>query len=277
MLDDVTAVEHAHEPHARGSDRGLDGPAVVSFRDTAVARGGRTIWSGASFDIPEGAFTAIIGPNGSGKSTLVSMLLGQIKPSAGQLDVFGESPKRGNAAIGLVPQNHALDNAASVQCRDVVALGLLGTKWGMGLRSKKATAAIDEALAAVDATEFAHRRFGEVSGGQQQRISIAQALIMKPRLLVLDEPLAGLDLQGQVDIIELVHHINHDRGVTALFVTHDLNPLLAHIDSVLYLLDGRPQFGSADDVVDADLLTRLYGTPVQVARTADGCIYTRTE
>lgn len=129
----------------------------------------------------------------------------------------------------------------------------------------------------MDATAIADRRFGEVSGGQQQRISIAQALINNPKLLVLDEPLAGLDLQGQVDLVELIHHINHERGVTVLFVTHDLNPLLPHIDSVLYLLDGQPRFGAADEVVDAALLTRLYGTPVQVTRTADGCVFTRTE
>ena len=252
-------------------------PSAIEMQGVSVARGGRTIWSNATFQIPAGSFTAVIGPNGSGKSTLVSLILGQLRARGGVLRVLGGPARSGNPAIGLVPQNHALDNAASVQCRDVVALGALGTKWGAGLRSRSIAAAVDEALDAVDATSFAHRRFGEVSGGQQQRISIAQALITNPELMVLDEPLAGLDLLGQVDIIELVHHINHDRHVTVLFVTHDLNPLLAHIDSVLYLLDGQPRFGATNDVVDAELLTRLYGTPVQVARTADGCVYTRTE
>ena len=136
---------------------------------------------------------------------------------------------------------------------------------------------MDEALDSVDARDFAHRRFGEVSGGQQQRVSIAQALVTKPDLLLLDEPLAGLDLSGQVDIVELVHRINHDRGVTVLFVTHDLNPLLAHIDSLIYFIDSTPRFGKVDDVVDSGLLTQLYGTPVQVTRTADGCVFTRAE
>ena len=154
---------------------------------------------------------------------------------------------------------------------------MAGTRWGLGLRGKHIAAAVNHALEAVDAAGFAHRRIGEVSGGQQQRIWIAQALVTKPHLLVLDEPLAGLDLQGQVDLVELVHRINHDRGVTVLFVTHDLNPLLAHIDSVLYILDGQPHFGRATDVIDTELLTRLYGTAVQVTRTADGCVYTRTE
>ncbi len=251
--------------------------SIVEMNAASVVRGRRTIWRDATLAIPTGSFTAVIGPNGSGKSTLVSLLLGQLRTQSGTLTVLGAPPRSGNPAIGLVPQNHALDNAGSVLCRDLVALGITGTKWGIGLRGARINDAVDAALAAVDATSFAHRRFGEVSGGQRQRISIAQALITKPQLLLLDEPLSGLDLQGQVDIVELVHRINHDLGVTVLFVTHDLNPLLAHIDSVLYLLDGRPRFGAAADVVDAELLTRLYGTPVQVTTTSDGCVFTRTE
>ncbi len=267
-IDASTATTTARSPS--------QSPAV-SMHNLAVARSGRTVWSGATLEIPSGSFTAVIGPNGSGKSTLTSLILGQLQPSAGELTVFGARPQRGNAAIGLVPQHHSLDNASAVQCRDVVALGLVGTRWGMGLRGKDAVRAVNTALEAVDATMIGHRRFGDVSGGQQQRISIAQALITQPQLLVLDEPLAGLDLLGQVEIVELVHRINHDRGVTVVFVTHDLNPLLAHIDSVLYILDGRPQFGTTIDVVDSDVLTQLYGTPVQVTRTSDGCVFTRTE
>ncbi len=251
--------------------------AAIAMRDVAVARGGRQIWSGATLEIPRGSFTALIGPNGSGKSTLASLVLGQLQPSNGSLSVLGEVPHRGNPAIGLVPQNHALDKASAVQCRDVVALGLAGTRWGMGLRGKQVGLAVDAALEAVDGMTFGKRRFGEVSGGQQQRVSIAQALITSPEMLVLDEPLAGLDLLGQVEIVELVHHINHDRGVTVVFITHDLNPLLAHIDSVLYIHNGTPQFGTTDEVVDSDVLTELYGTPVQVTRTADGCVFTRAE
>lgn len=255
----------------------VDPEVAVRLRDVAVRRGRRTIWSGANFDVPTGSFTAVIGPNGSGKSTLVNLLLGGIKPASGTVEVLGGPAATGNPRIGLVPQNHSLDHAGSILCRDLVALGLAGTRWGIGLRGRELAHQVDEVLSAVDAHEFAHLRFGEVSGGQQQRISIAQALITQPKMLLLDEPLAGLDLSGQVDIIELVHHINHDRGVTVLFVTHDLNPLLPHIDSLLYLIDAEPRFGTVDDVVDSGLLTRLYGTPVHVTRTADGCVFTRTE
>ncbi len=256
---------------------GLSADIALSMKNVAVERGGRTIWSGADFDVPTGSFTAIIGPNGAGKSTTAGLVLGQIPPSNGTITVLGAPPARGNERIGLVPQNHTLDQAGSIVCRDVVGLGLIGTKWGASIRTRSIAADVDKVLAEVDATRFAYKRFGEVSGGQQQRVTIAQALIINPDMLVLDEPLAGLDLQGQVEIVELVHRINRERGVTVLFVTHDLNPLLAHIDSLIYILDGRPFFGKPDDVVNAGLLTRLYSTPVQVLRTDEGCIFTRTE
>lgn len=267
----MAIAETSHSTNIAGAE------FAVELVDASAARGSKLIWSNANVRIPAGAFTAVIGPNGSGKSSLVALLTGQLKPHSGELRVFGEPARSGNIQIGLVPQNHALENSRSILCRDVVALGMAGTRWGLGLRGKAVAAAVNDALRAVDATHFADRRIGEVSGGQRQRIWIAQALVTRPHLLVLDEPLAGLDLQGQVDLVELVHRINHDLGVTVLFVTHDLNPLLAHIDSVLYILDAQPHFGRAGDVIDTQLLTRLYGTAVQVTRTADGCVFTRTE
>lgn len=250
---------------------------AITMDGVAVARGGRTIWAGATMEVPRGSFAAVIGPNGAGKSTTAALLLGTLEPSAGTLKVLGERPRKGNSKIGFVPQNHTLAKAGAISCRDVVALGVVGNKWGSGLRGKGVQEKVDHAIAAVDATSFADARFDNVSGGQQQRISIAQALVNEPEMLVLDEPLAGLDLHGQVEIVELVHKINHTLNVTILFITHDLNPLLAHIDSIYYIYDGVAHFGSRDDVVTADMLTKMYGTPVQVTRTDDGCIYTRTD
>ena len=250
---------------------------AIRMQDVAVSRGGRTIWSGATMEVPPGSFTAVIGPNGAGKSTTAALLLGTLPASHGTLEVLGEKPRRGNRKIGFVPQNHTLAQAGAISCRDVVALGVVGDKWGVGLRGKGVTEKVEKALAAVDATEFADARFDNISGGQQQRISIAQALITEPEMVVLDEPLAGLDLHGQVEIVELVHKINHTLGVTILFITHDLNPLLAHIASIYYIYDGVAHFGARDDVVTAEMLTKMYGTPVQVTRTDDGCIYTRTD
>lgn len=250
---------------------------IIEFDDVSAVRGKQTVWSNATFAVPTGAFSAVIGPNGAGKSTLIQLILGHLQPGRGGVTVFGRKPESGNPKIGVVPQNHTLTQAESISCRDLVGLGLLGTKFGSRIRDRRIASDIDKALESVDALGIGHKRFGEISGGQQQRVTIAQAMITKPKLLLLDEPLAGLDLQGQVEIIELVHRINHNEDVTVLFVTHDLNPLLAHIDSVLYLMDRTVKFGAADNVVTQELLSEMYGTPVQVLRTDDGCIYTRTE
>lgn len=251
--------------------------AAVALRGVSARRGGHLIWSDADFEVPTGSFTAVIGANGSGKSTLTQIVLGLLPPAAGTVEVFGAPARRGNPAIGLVPQNHTLYNAAEVRCRDLVKLSTQGTRWGFGLRDSGQAAAVESALAAVGATDFAASRLGSTSGGQQQRISIAAALVTKPNLLILDEPLAGLDLAGQVELVELVHHINHDRGVTVLFVTHDLNPVLDHIDSAIYIVDQRPRFAPVAQITDPKLLTRLYGTAVQVTRTPDGCVFTRAQ
>lgn len=251
--------------------------SAVSLRAVTARRGRRTVWADATFDVPTGSFTAVIGRNGSGKTTLVRIVLGLLRPASGTVQVFGSPARRGNPAIGLVPQTRTLFNATEVRCRDLVALGGLGTRWGFSMRGGPTDQAIESALASVGAAEFADLRLGETSGGQQRRISIAAALITRPRLLILDEPLAGLDLAGQVDLVELVHRINHDKGVTVLFVTHDLNPVLDHIDSAVYIAEGQPRLASADEITDPALLSSLYGTPVQVARTPDGCVFTRAE
>ncbi len=252
----------------------MNSPAIELCSATAV-RGGRPIWSDADLSVPEGAFTAVIGPNGSGKSTLAEVILGLVPLGAGSASVFGRPVRRGNPAIGLVPQRRALANATEIRCRDLVRAGATGTRWGIGLRSGRD--ATDRALAAVGAAEWADERLGLLSGGQQQRVSIAAALVAQPGLLILDEPLTGLDLAGQVDLVELVHGINRRDGVTVLFITHDLNPVLDHIDSAVFLTGGRAHFAPVDEVIEPDLLSRIYGTPVQVSRTADGCVFTRAE
>lgn len=248
---------------------------AIELCSATAVRGGRSIWSDAQLSVPDGAFTAVIGPNGSGKSTLAEVILGLVPLAAGSATVFGRPVRRGNPTIGLVPQRRALANATEIRCRDLVRTGATGTRWGIGLRSGRD--ATDRALAAVGGAEWADRRLGLLSGGQQQRVSIAAALVAQPRLLILDEPLTGLDLAGQVDLVELVHGINRRDGVTVLFITHDLNPVLDHIDSAVFLTGGRAQVAPVDEVIEPGLLSRIYGTPVQVSRTADGCVFTRAE
>jgi zinc/manganese transport system ATP-binding protein len=244
--------------------------AAVALHDVAVALGGRTIWQHASFSIPQGAFFGLIGPNGTGKTTLLRLLLGQVKWSAGSVTVLGAPPRRGNSAIGYVPQRRTLEADLALRGRDLVLLGLVGHRWGFSRASRSEHEAVSDALQAVGADTYADQPVGILSGGEQQRLLIAQALLTHPQLLLLDEPLASLDLRSQHEIIHLVDRLRRERSIAVLFVAHDLNPLLEVLDSLIYILDRQPTAGTLDKVLKSDLLSRLYATDVHVHRTPDG-------
>jgi zinc/manganese transport system ATP-binding protein len=242
----------------------------------AAAREDRLIWSEGTFSVPPGSIVGVIGPNGSGKTTLLEMLLGLLPPASGALTVLGEPPHRGNGRIGYVPQNYTAAIGEAIRCRDLVGLGRNGTKWGLGRRSTDDRARVDAALAAVSAESFATRRISQLSGGQQQRVAIAQALVGDPELLLLDEPLANLDVRNQHEIVELLDQLRRERHVTIVVVVHDLNPLLSILSGAVYLLDGHAHYGAIGDVVDSELLTHLYETPIKVVHTAQGDLFTRS-
>jgi zinc/manganese transport system ATP-binding protein len=243
---------------------------AVSFADVSVELGGRPIWRDGSFALAEGEFVGLIGANGTGKTTLLRVLLGQLRPASGRVEVFGEPPRRGNRLIGYVSQRRTLELDLAVRGVDLVLLGLTGHRWGFGRASPAERRAVSEALAAVDALSFAEEPVGVLSGGEQQRLLIAEALVTQPRLLLLDEPLASLDLRAQHEFVDLVHRICRERQVTVLLVAHDLTSLLGVLDRVIYVLDGRPVAAALDDVIQTELLTRLYRAPVRVVRTTDG-------
>lgn len=248
---------------------------VISLRSASVVRGGGTIWSDGTFDIPRGQIVAVIGPNGSGKTTMLQVLLGLIPPSAGTVTVFGQTPERGNPRIGYVPQHYSEAVGQAVRCKDLVSLSVTGTRWGMR-RSASDADEVEAALQAVGAADYADSRMSVLSGGQQQRVAIAQALVGSPELLLLDEPLANLDLRNQREIVDLLAELQRSRAITILVVVHDMNPLLAHLGGSVYLLDGHAHYGSVGEVVDSDLLSHLYGTQIKVVRTAQGDLYTRS-
>jgi zinc/manganese transport system ATP-binding protein len=244
-------------------------PAVV-LEDAAVALGGRTIWQHANLSIAHGALVGLIGPNGTGKTTLLRVLLGQVRPSAGRVIVLGAAPRRGNAQIGYVPQRRTLEADLALRGSDLVLLGLVGHRWGFGPASAEDRRKVDEALTAVGAESFADQPVGILSGGGQQRLLIAQALLTHPRLLLLDEPLASLDLHSQHEVVHLVDNLRRERNISVLFVEHDLNPLLEVLDGLIYIIDGQPVAGTLDEVLESELLSKLYATNVHVHRTADG-------
>lgn len=242
---------------------------VVQLEHACIQYGKRTILQDLSMTVSEGEFIAILGPNGAGKSTLLKLLLGLLKPSAGLVRVFDRSPSRGNQQLGYAPQHRVLETDLALRARDLVGFGLDGHRWGPGWPSRKRTALIDQALAEVDATSFADAPVGQLSGGEQQRLLIAQAFLTNPRLLLLDEPLASLDISHEQEIVSLVTRICRSRQVAVLLVTHDINPLLPVIDRVLYMAKGQSAIGTPDEVITSAMLSQLYGSSVEVVHALD--------
>ena len=249
---------------------------ALSFRDVSALRGGRTIWSQGTFDVPAGSVVAIIGANGSGKTTLVQMSLGLIPPASGTLRVFDLDPGDDNELIGYVPQHYAATVGEAVRGIDAVLLGQTGHRWGPARTTPEQLQAARRTLAELDAGGFADKRLSTLSGGQRQRIAIAEALVSGPRMLILDEPLASLDIGSQRDTVLLVDKLHRALGLTVIVVAHDLNPLLPILDSAIYLLDGHAHYAPIGQVVDDDLLTHLYGSPIRVVHTPQGELYMRS-
>jgi zinc/manganese transport system ATP-binding protein len=218
-----------------------------------------------------GEFVALLGANGSGKSTLLKTVLGALPLASGRMSVLGRSPGEANRAIGYLPQRRSFDSGTRLRGSDVVRLGLDGDRWGVSFRTPKdVRERVAEAVETVGASAYAHRPIGELSGGEQQRLLIAQALVRRPELLLLDEPLDSLDLPNQAVVAALVHNICRGAGVTVLLVAHDVNPLLPYLDRVVYLAAGHAVEGPVRRVITSETLTGLYGVPVEVLETSDG-------
>ena len=253
-------------------------PPVLRISDAAVQVGGRLLWGGVDLTVAAGEFVAVLGPNGAGKSTLVKAVLGVQPLSSGSVSVLGEPPGTANERIGYLPQRRSFDPELRVRGRDVVRLGLDGGRWGVPLpgwsrlsRSGRETAArVDEVIELVGATAYADRPIGRLSGGEQQRLLIAQALAARPDLLLLDEPLDSLDLPNQAAVAGLIADICRRDRVTVLMVAHDVNPILGYLDRVVYVAGGRAVCGRPVEVITSETLTRLYGTPIEVLTTSDG-------
>jgi zinc/manganese transport system ATP-binding protein len=248
-------------------------PAIVA-EGVAAAYGDQLIWRNASFTVNTGEFVAVLGPNGSGKSTLLRLLLGLQPPAAGNLLVLGEHPHRGNPEIGYVPQRRNIDRDLPVRGRDFVHLGIDGNRWGVELGNAASNhQRVNQAITSVEAQAYADRPIGRLSGGEQQRLLLAQALAGRPQMLLLDEPLASLDLRNQIVIAELVAELARANGLTVLLIAHDINPLLPIVDRVLYVAHGGLAIGKPAEVITTEQLSRLYDAPIEVLQDSHGHMF----
>jgi zinc/manganese transport system ATP-binding protein len=247
---------------------------AVSVAGAAVRRGGRTVWREVTCTVGPGEFAAVLGPNGAGKSTLLQALLGLLPLSAGRAEVLGRPPGGGDAEVGYLPQRRSFGAETRLSGRDTVALGLDGDRWGVplpfGATRRRRAQRVRDAIAMVGAEGYAHRPIGRLSGGEQQRLLIAQALVARPSLLLLDEPLDGLDLPNQSAVAALLQRICRREGVATLLVAHDVNPILAYLDRVIYFAGSTAVEGPPDEVITDESLSRLYGVPIEVLRASDG-------
>ncbi|MFZ0216596.1 MAG: metal ABC transporter ATP-binding protein [Candidatus Dormiibacterota bacterium] len=245
-------------------EAGSSSPPILSLEGVGIALAGRAVLRDVTFALEGGSLTGLIGANGAGKTTLLRLVLGQQTPDAGRILVGGRPRSRRRRLIGYVPQKTQLDPDVPLRARDLVGLGLDGHRLGIPLPSRRRRAAIEEMLEAVDATRFADTRVGALSGGEQQRVLLAQALIGRPRLLLLDEPLANLDLHSEQDVVTLLDRIAREQGIAILLSAHDVNPLLPVMDRVVYLAGGRAATGTTGEVIRGEVLSELYGERVDV-------------
>ena len=241
-------------------------PPAVELRHAALRLGPRTLWSDLDLKVERGEFLAVLGPNGAGKTTLLQVLLGLVPLSAGSVRVNGAPPRRGDHEVGYVPQQRAFDRSVPIRGRDLVRFGADGHRWGFPLRSAQIRGRVDQVLESVGAAGYADAPVGLLSGGEQQRLRIAQALLGEPALLLCDEPLLALDLASQHAVTTLIDERRRAAGTPVVFVTHDINPVLPYVDRILYLVRGRWAVGAPAEILTSARLSALYDIDVDVVR-----------
>jgi zinc/manganese transport system ATP-binding protein len=245
---------------------------IIEANNLSAGYGDKLIWKDASFQVKKGEFVGVLGPNGAGKTTLFKLFLGLQKPISGGLKLFNESPKKGNPKIGYVPQSRLIDDEFNLEVLELVRLGVKNLGWGFALpnqarHERKAALKILEQVGALD---LAHMPLGKLSGGEMQRVFLAQALVGQPDLLLLDEPLANLDIRREAELINLIKKVSVEQNVTVLLIAHDINPLLKSVDKLIYSVSGRIATGKVNEIITSDKLSQLYGANIEVLKDSRG-------
>jgi zinc/manganese transport system ATP-binding protein len=245
---------------------------IVAAKNLTVGYTGKPVWKDANFSVGRGEFVAVIGPNGAGKTTMFRLLLGLLQPVSGSIKVFDAAPRRGNSKIGYVPQSHTIDKETNIECLELVRLAYSANRWGVSIDSAKEREIAYATLKAVGAADFADKSLGSLSGGELQRVFLAEALVSDPEILLLDEPLSNLDIRRIKELVGLMNDVVKKRKVTAFLVAHDINPLIQFLDKVIYIANGRVATGTPEEVLTSKRLSALYGTQVEVLRDSRGNI-----
>lgn len=247
-------------------DRGIFLTPVVSLRGAGLQFGQRALWKDLDVDIQAGEFFAVLGPNGSGKTSFLKVLLGLQQLHSGTVTVAGHPVERGSRKIGYIPQQKSFAPDTPLRARDLVSLGVDGHRWGLRIKAKAVNERVDALLDLVGASDYARVPVGQLSGGEQQRLRVAQALASEPELLLCDEPLLSLDLHHQQAVSSLINRQCHERNSAVVFVTHEINPVIDYVDRVLYLAGGRFRMGTPEEVMTTEVLSELYNSRVEVIR-----------
>lgn len=237
---------------------------VLRLQDATIGFHGRTLWEDLDLELTPGEFLAVLGPNGSGKSTLLKVLLGLQQLNRGSVEIAGRPVRRGSSRVGYIPQQQTLPAETPLRARDLIAMGLDGHRFGFRMRPRALQTEVDRLLEDVGATDYAEMPVGLLSGGEQQRLRAAQALASNPDVLLCDEPLHSLDLHHQQAVTELIRRQAQERGSAVVFVTHEINPVIEHVDRVLYFVRGQHRIGTPDEVIRSEVLSGLYDSPVDV-------------
>lgn len=239
---------------------------VLTIRNATLGYADRPLWSNLNLEVAQGEFIAIIGSNGSGKTSLLRAILGQEQLTSGSISLNGKPAQHGSQRIGYIPQSRSVDANIPLRGKDLLTMGLNGHRYGLPITSRKDKQRVEHILDCIDGHDLARLPIGQLSGGQLQRFRVGQAVVNEPDLILADEPLSALDLAQQSILADLIDRERKDHSAAVLFVTHDVNPVLGMVDRVLYLANGAFKIGTPDEVLRSDVLSALYGAPVDVVR-----------